>query len=430
MPTNILIFERESLKRKTGFNCVSNIFGNCAGCRTFRLGLISLAIPLVAAGIYLLLSPVYKSANIVVSANSEAQSVRSVADNPFRLSSLSREQIKKLNTSAVAAPDFITAMMLALQHPQPQHRISAINTLLIQPVEPVITLLRGVLRLDLDVNVRIAALHVLASIATPQAHYTVAIALADPDVSVRAEAINLLADTGQSSLPMLGQVLFNEPQAQLRYQAVNAIALLAHASHNNQAALRLLTHAVSDLDADVSQLAALELADLQDDNGSVTHHVATNSAKIVDPRVQQLLILSPSAQVQQLREASRLVSQGGVELLSAVVSQVDDTELKAEAIAALASIANTDALTSLIVALADRDPRVRLQIIHAFGNIQGHQEARVQALGQVIFSDTEPALRRLAVEILSQQDSPVVTALLAVAAQDADASVRAVAAQY
>lgn len=99
----------------------------------------------------------------------------------------------------------------------------------------------------------------------------------------------------------------------------------------------------------------------------------------------------------------------------------NDANVRMQTVRELASIDSESALKILVSALNDEDSYVRSEIIYALGNSKNYSE---HFLGQVIFSEKDPFLRRQAVELLAFRGSPAAQSLVIAAQYDSNEQVR------
>jgi hypothetical protein len=95
--------------------------------------------------------------------------------------------------------------------------------------------------------------------------------------------------------------------------------------------------------------------------------------------------------------------------------------VRSQAVAALGRLNVPDALPSLSQALTDQSPAVRIQALRGVKSVKG--DAAISDLQAVVGYDSDPAVRRQAVRLLSDMQSPEVPLLLKQAAADSDAAV-------
>lgn len=106
-----------------------------------------------------------------------------------------------------------------------------------------------------------------------------------------------------------------------------------------------------------------------------------------------------------------------VEWLGEELLQSENPLVRERAILKLAEIGGKDAYLAISGALTDPDVKVRELVIQLLGEA-GQEQLHV--LGQVLFAESNPELRRQGVEIIAALQSPAALALLQVALQDED----------
>ena len=115
------------------------------------------------------------------------------------------------------------------------------------------------------------------------------------------------------------------------------------------------------------------------------------------------------------REGAKL--RQAVEWLGEELLQSENPLVRERAILKLAEIGGKDAYLAISGALTDPDVKVRELVIQLLGEA-GQEQLHV--LGQVLFAESNPELRRQGVEIIAALQSPAALALLQVALQDED----------
>lgn len=143
-----------------------------------------------------------------------------------------------------------------LTNPDPQVRISAIQTLTaLQEPETAPILAQAMLE-EADASVREQIGASLEKITGQGAAVIMENGLGDADYLVRTATVRFLAQTETDRVaPSLGQVLFNDPDPLLRLEAVLAIA-----QHHSAAARAFLQVAAKDEDSMVSEAATFALS--------------------------------------------------------------------------------------------------------------------------------------------------------------------------
>lgn len=313
-----------------------------------------------------------------------------------------------------------------LRHSDLGNRIAAIQRLHGHDQVEAVRILKAVLSQDEDAYVRGEAIRMLVSIGGEEAFTAMTTALGDTETTVRYQVIEALGEAGSKAIHLLGQVLFGDPDPELRHYAVELIA-----TQDGAAAQALLAAAAQDPDDGVRQQAQLWVREPEWETATAGDNDPTLGSAIVfapdDQGLEQLWYLDPEDRIAAIQQVYGLDQKDAVRILSQVLSTDEDAHVRSEAISVLASIGEEEAFTALTTALGDTDTTVRYQVIEALG--EAGSEA-IHLLGQVLFSDPDPQRRRQAVEVIATQDGPAAQALLAVAAQDLDETVRLAASQF
>lgn len=131
----------------------------------------------------------------------------------------------------------------------------------------------------------------------------------------------------------------------------------------------------------------------------------------------ELLDADPSSRISALHRLYGLPAQRSVPLLQQLLLTEKDGVVSEEARAVLRVIGGDDAVTAVTTGLAEPETERRRAVIASLGRVG---PAAVSLLGQVLFSESDPALRWLAVEQLSHIATPAAMSLLAQAKNDDD----------
>jgi len=115
-------------------------------------------------------------------------------------------------------------------------------------------------------------------------------------------------------------------------------------------------------------------------------------------------------------------------LLDRIIKRDADPFIRGQAVTALADFGTKHSITSMGAAIGDDDVAVRHRAVDGLGRVGGEQA--IQLLGQVLFSESDPQVRRSAIRMLATHtDQPSSRAFLRAALKDADEEVRVLALQ-
>jgi HEAT repeat protein len=130
---------------------------------------------------------------------------------------------------------------------------------------------------------------------------------------------------------------------------------------------------------------------------------------------------------QQIESMAESRAPEDLDTLATVVAEHPDVEMRYLAIALLGDIPDDRAVLAIERGLADPDPLFRSHVVATLG-ISEAPEA-VRSLGFVIFGESDPNLRLLAVHNLAIREEEPARAFLTDAARDPDPAVRRAAAK-
>lgn len=139
-------------------------------------------------------------------------------------------------------------------------------------------------------------------------------------------------------------------------------------------------------------------------------------------QVSELSELSRSARISKARELALRDDPAAVAILGEMLALDEDWEVRMEAVKALRNIGDERAVESLERGLGDTQVAIRLGVVHAIGASRG--DRALLGLGQVVFGEQDPEVRRLAVEYLSQTPAEAARAFLEAASNDSSEIVR------
>ncbi len=126
--------------------------------------------------------------------------------------------------------------------------------------------------------------------------------------------------------------------------------------------------------------------------------------------------------IQQIARLEGIAEHTVIDTLSQTLALEADPVVRRRAVAALADIGGTEVLAALEAGLGDRDPKVRSDVAQALGGIT--QARAIWALGQILFTDQDPAVRLVAVRALARHASPAARTFVENAQRDRSAEVR------
>lgn len=119
---------------------------------------------------------------------------------------------------------------------------------------------------------------------------------------------------------------------------------------------------------------------------------------------------------------SVLPEQDALEILTSVITQDSDPDVRVRAVSALAMIGGDDAAATLQTAIADNDPTVRDRALRALGQNSG--SSAIEMLGDVALANPDRRMRRTALRLLAKRNDPEALSYLEQAVKDPDESVR------
>jgi HEAT repeat protein len=126
-----------------------------------------------------------------------------------------------------------------------------------------------------------------------------------------------------------------------------------------------------------------------------------------------------------LQQAYGMAPEQAVPLLGSVLRTHPDPAVRAGAIDILADIGAAGAFDALAGSLGDADPDLRLNGARALHGLDDHRA--VHNLGQLLYGDRDPAVRRAAARLLAAQDHQAARALLADFREDDDEVIKGLA---
>jgi hypothetical protein len=132
-----------------------------------------------------------------------------------------------------------------------------------------------------------------------------------------------------------------------------------------------------------------------------------------------------AARVQTVRELARSDSPEAVRDLGQIVAGDPDPAIRRLAIGALAGLGEREAVDSIAGALNDEDRAVRVQAVRALHNLLSEEVAPY--LAQVVETDSETAVRMMAVQLAADLPPEAAAVVLERALADPDEEVRAAA---
>jgi HEAT repeat protein len=124
---------------------------------------------------------------------------------------------------------------------------------------------------------------------------------------------------------------------------------------------------------------------------------------------------------QRMRELAGRKDAEAIAELSGLAQDDPSPVVRNQALAALGQVGAKEALAPLTRALADQAPSVRVQALQGIKNLKG--AGAIMDLQAMASSDADPTVRKQAVRLLSEMQSPEVPSLLKQAATDNDAAV-------
>ena len=164
--------------------------------------------------------------------------------------------------AAIGGTDTISALSVAVSHPDPLTRRAIVDVLGKIGGEPVVEPLSKVLN-DKDYDIRLAALESLARTKTPSALKALAKAMADKDYRIKKKIVKLLAVYGDATVVEdLGKAL-DDKSWDIRLSAVYALGAIG-----NSNAVDKLCDAMKDRDKEV-QKAAIRMLKVSKSSRSV-----------------------------------------------------------------------------------------------------------------------------------------------------------------
>lgn len=167
-----------------------------------------------------------------------------------------------------------------------------------------------------------------------------------------------------------------------------------------------------------------------DAEGSKSLEIAVIAASRVEPSGKAGEVSPPDDRrdkSQRMRELARRKDAAAIAELSGLAQDDPSPVVRRQAIAALGQLGGPETLAPLTRALADQASSVRVQALQGMKNLKG--TAAIADLQAMAGSDPDPTVRKQAVRLLSEIQSPEVPSLLKQAEADNDAAVSAEAKQ-
>ena len=141
-----------------------------------------------------------------------------------------------------------------------------------------------------------------------------------------------------------------------------------------------------------------------------------------DEELANLASLERGPRLRAVRALARRKDASAISALALVLADDRDATVRRIAATALGNIGGEQAAASLIGALADEDPTVRIRATRGLRMIKGADAAPM--LGEVAMGDRDPEVRRLTIHLLGALDSPEARRILESAMSDPDPAIR------
>ena len=125
--------------------------------------------------------------------------------------------------------------------------------------------------------------------------------------------------------------------------------------------------------------------------------------------------------LQRIRALARRKDAEAIGELSSLAASDPSPSVRRQAVSALGGLRTQEALAPLTRALADQSSSVRIQALRGIKNLKGTEA--IKDLRVTVANDPDPTVRRQAVRLLSEIQSPEVPGLLKGAVADYDAAV-------
>ncbi|MCU7939372.1 MAG: HEAT repeat domain-containing protein [gamma proteobacterium symbiont of Bathyaustriella thionipta] len=273
-------------------------------------------------------------------------------------------------------------------------------SLWLEPDEVINTL--SELLLSDDPEIRIQAVKELAITDNEYSLKRLVSALNDKDSHVRSEIIYALGHSNSNSEYLLGQIIFNEQEPLLRRQAVEFLAFRA-----SPAAISLIFAARNDSDERVKEEAQYWI-DTYGWEENMTIDKTSNS-----------IFSSDYSAHEKMTTIQNVIHQSGQEeaisIFQNILSNEDNIAVKLQTMTELSTIDDDNVAAALATALGDDELEVRFAAVEKLGE---YGTDAIPFLGQAMFSDPNPELRRRAYELLILQSDPTAEALILTAEEN------------